>query len=150
MTLCCLTEKINIIQEKSSWETREYTGATTQAKATNQKVLMGAVASGQQYGVYICDIVTVQGKVTLDSADDEFVRSATNSTCGYVPSTVAATTPTRGTTAVVNVNNKKEYFLSTTCYRIITDMSGITYPKNYWRPCSPEQAKLFYEYRDIR
>lgn len=136
--------------EKSSWVTREYTGTTTQAKATNQKVLMGAAASGQQYGVYICDVVTVQGKVILDSADDELVRSIENPACGYVPSTITKAQPTRGTTAVANINNKKEYILSTTCYRIITDMSGTSYPTNYWRPCAPEQVKLFYEYRDLR
>ena len=101
-------------------------------------------------GVYICDVVTINGIITLSDPDNEFIRSAQNSACGYNPGTISSGTPIRATTAVVDPTDPSKYHLTTTCYRIITNMAGISYPSNYWRPCSPNTAKLHYQYRDLR
>ncbi len=144
--LSTFTRSGGIEPQAIEWETVVHNGTVQVGTLKNQKVIMGSMASNGSYGVYICDVATVWIEIDVPDPDAMILRGVNDNRCGYLPSTVSNATVTRGTYIDTNqpAGSKKQK-VATTCYRIITNMAGYNYPKNYWRPCAPEDVKLVYK-----
>lgn len=140
------TRSSGIEPQAIEWETIVHNGAVQVGTLKNQKVIMGSMASNGSYGVYICDVATVWIEIDVPDPDAMILRGVNDNRCGYLPSTVKDATVTRGTYIDTNQpSGSRKQKVATTCYRIITNMAGYNYPKNYWRPCAPEDVKLVYQ-----
>ncbi|MCM1079001.1 MAG: hypothetical protein NC344_04870 [Bacteroidales bacterium] len=133
----------------TDWQTIVYNGEVAHQTFNNQKVFLNSAAINNVSGIYICQVVKVRGTIVLNNPDDEVVRAVEDDRCGYVPGTVGTEKPVRGVELEENLNMPGTYTLTTNCYKVISSLSGVAYPSNYWIPCSPDEAKLCYKYRSF-
>lgn len=133
----------------SDWQVCVFDGTPQRLILNKQKVFL-RLADSPYAEKYICEVVKITTQIQVSNPDDELIGKVTNDDrCGYIASTVATSSPVRGTEVIQDSNNPSAYHVTTTCYRVISSASGKHFSANHWLPCKPEEARLIYKYRYV-
>lgn len=96
-------------------------------------------------GIYVCKMYTITAVTNVNPKMVYF--SVDDDECGFKPTATSKDPIVRGTRVYDNGNGT--YTLKTICYKIISDIQGITPSGDGYLPCDPYKALLKYKCYEI-
>lgn len=140
----CLEESMIMSRAKSpvcTWSSNVQVSTTRNVKVSFDSRYMVYLYPA----VYVCKVYTITAVTTNNP--NRIYFSADDDECGFKPTATNKDPIVRGTRAYDNSDGT--YTLKTVCYKIISNLAGVTPSGDGYIPCDPYKALLKYKYFDM-